>query len=603
MNIRNFFVFGLILAFLLALSGCQSNNSDAPVSSTGGATTVIPDINSSNIRKSVVLPISTAALTLNGESVQISVRVFDSTNIPASDGNVKIAYPDDAVTGRDVGSFDKLSSTVINGVASFIYTAPAKLDLNTSDIKFGFYHDSDVADIKTYTFTISPESNQMVSNSYELYSSLESGSVSMNLNASKSISFRLNNDSNQSLPDKDISSISIVSLNPNIATLEDVTTGTIGNNITISNKNSITINARSNTLSGVAPLHVTAEFRDSNGDTKSIDKVFNIVVLSGPPSAMSLSYASTEQVPQRAKYIEKWVLTVTDKYNNLVNTNPVVSMGMMAGYAQSSAPTGNIANNLFFLPSVGNGTLSSVNNNFATAAPAFGNISQGNEYLVTFGNGYTYNASGKWDVFSNNSTDLGLVDTYSGVDTSGLGFAVGNNYRQDACQEGSEWVGNVYPAEQNSYTVNSTGSMVIDVEYDYYLTAKDVMLWVNLTGAQHSDESTVRIGEAKKITLRGSGLTSETYTFSSGFSGVVRLHVTLNGTTEFLRNANFGYSVVVTSDGASWAVSDDSMAHGITYCYGANNQNGESYVDINFISPTPLGGTVGLVNVLPATEF
>lgn len=278
-------------------------------------------------------------------------------------------------------------------------------------------------------------------------------------------------------------------------------------------------------------------------------------------------------------------------------------MGMMAGYAQSSAPTGNIANNLFFLPSVGNGTLSSVNNNFVTVASAFGNMSQGNEYLVTFGNGYTYNASGKWDIATINSTALGLTDEYKGENTSGLGFAVGSNYRQDACAEGVEWVGNVYPAEQNSYTVNSTGSMVINVEYDYYLTAKDVMLWVNLTGIQQSDKSMVRIGEAKKITLRGSGLTSETYAFSAGFSGVVRLHVTLNGTTELLRNANFGYSVVVTSDGAKWSVSDDSMAHGITYCYGANNQNGVSYVDINFSSPTPLSGTVGLVNVLSATEF
>ncbi len=145
--------------------------------------------------------------------------------------------------------------------------------------------------------------------------------------------------------------------------------------------------------------------------------------------------------------------------------------------------------------------------------------------------------------------------------------------------------------------------MRINVEYDYYLTAKDVMLWVNLTGAQHSDESTVRIGEAKKITLRGSGLTSETYAFSAGFSGVVRLHVTLNGTTEWLNNANFGYTVEVASDGADWAVSDDSMAHDITYCYGANNQNGASFVDIIFNTPTPLGGTVKLVNVLPATEF
>ncbi len=600
MNIRNFFLFGLFLAFFLVLSGCQSNNSDAPLSSTGDATTAIPDINSSDIRKSVVLPISTAVLTLNGEAVQISVRVFDSINIPSSEGNVKIAYPDDAITGRDIGSFDKLSSTVINGVASFTYTAPSKLDLNTSDIKFGFYHDSDVANIKTYTFSISPESNQTVSKNYALYSTLENSSVSMSLNTEKSITFYVNNDSNQSLLDSDISFINVVSLNPNIATLKDITTNNIGSNITFINKNSITINARSNTLSGVVPLHVTAEFRDSNGATKSIDKVFNIVVLSGPPSAMSLSYASTEQVPERAKYIEKWVLTVTDKYNNLVNTNPVVSMGMMAGYAQSSAPTGNVANNLYYLPSAGQGTLSNSFDNITTAIPAFGNVSQSNEYLVLFGNGYTYNASGKWDIHAVNTTTLNLVDDYKGSETHGLGFAIGNNYRQDACEEGVEWVGNVYPEEANNYIIDSTGSKRINVEYDYYLTAKDVMLWVNLTGAQHSDESTVRIGEARKITLRGSGLTSETFTFPGGYRGVVRLHVTLDGTKEWLKNANFFYAVSVDSIDVNWSVIDDSMANDITYCSG---QSGVSYVDINITDNSLTGGTVKLVNVSPIAEF
>lgn len=123
---------------------------------------------------------------------------------------------------------------------------------------------------------------------------------------------------------------------------------------------------------------------------------------------------------------------------------------------------------------------------------------------------------------------------------------------------------------------------------------------MNLTGAQHNDESSVRIGEAKKITLRGMGLTSETYAFSAGFKGVVRLHATLTGTTEFLKNANFGYSVLVESDDANWSVIDDSMAHGITYCSG---QVGYSYVDINFTDPTPNAGTVTLVNVLPSNEF
>jgi len=417
------------------------------------------------------------------------------------------------------------------------------------------------------------------------------------------VSYAVYDANNNQIENSAVKSITMTSLNPSLATLED-TTGNSGTTLTVKDKNNVTVNVLSNTKSGVVPIKVDATFTDVNSKEQNLTKVFNVIVLSGPPTAMSLSYAGTDSQVKKAdaKMVEKWVLTVTDKYNNLVNTNPAISMGMLAGYAKSSAAVNNDANYLYYLPSVGNGSLSAINNNFTSPAGAFGNVDQDNDYLVTFGNGYTYNASGKWDINTNSNSIVDLIDDYSGAETSGLGYAVGNNFRQDMCREGQEWVGNVYP-ESGSYILDGNGSMRLDVEYDYYLVGKDVVLWANLTGKQNSENKIVRLGEAKKIGLRGTGLTAESYDFSAGFQGTIKLKILINDTPVYLRNANFSYLVNVASDNANWSVTDTSMSHKIKYCYGDQNQSGQSYVDVTFSSPTPNAGTVTLTNVLPSSEF
>jgi hypothetical protein len=45
------------------------------------------------------------------------------------------------------------------------------------------------------------------------------------------------------------------------------------------------------------------------------------------------------------------------------------------------------------------------------------------------------------------------------------------------------------------------------------------------------------------------------------------------------------------------------MDHGITYCYGTDNQNGYAFVDVNFTDETPNEGSVSLTNVLIGSEF
>jgi hypothetical protein len=605
MQIFKLMLLGLLISFSFSLGGCQGTNSDvvADMNSTAPTIPTIPDTNTSSPVITVILPVSSSILTTNNEIVNISVRVFDSANNPYSTGTITKVNPSDVLAGRDVGTFDKISSTIVNGIATFVYTAPDRLDENTSNISFAFYHDSNSSNVKIYTMSIVPEANQTVLTNYTLETSNPTD-VTVGLESSKLLSYTVYDSNNNQLDNASLKSIKMTSLNPSLGILED-TAGNSGTTITILNKNNVTVNIKTNTKSGIVPLKVDATFNDINGDEQNLSKIFNVVVLSGPPSAMSLSYSSTDAISKKneAKMVEKWVLTVTDKYSNLVNTNPAVSMGMLAGYTKSTAAVSNPANYLFYLPSTGNGTLSGANDNFTAPASAFGNVDQTNEYLITFGNGYTYNASGKWDINTNSNTVLDLIDDYDGSDTSGLGYAVGNNYRQDACQEGVEWVANVYP-EANNYIVDGNGSLIVKVEYDYYLVGKDTMLWVNLTGSQNSDGSIVRLGEAKKITLRGSGLTGGIYSYAAGYTGTTRLLITISDTVEYYRNANFRSDITVTGDGTVWNISGTSMVQNITSCVDgvAIDTGGVAYVDVT-VTASPNAGEIKLTNVLPTNEF
>jgi len=600
MHILKVALLSLFLSFFLV--GCQGDNSDSTASdsnSNSGA----PVITSVGELPIVVLPTKTTELTVNSQAVNIEVRVFDKANNPYTTGSVKIIYPNDVQTGRDVGYFTS-SSVEVNsaGIANFSYTGPTDLNADKRPISFAFYHEDNPAQSEVFTFNLNPDTNQVILTDYTLVGSPKS--VVMGLEQTQALSYSVKDKDGNAIDDSAISSISVTLLNPALGLLLD-SNGNSGTNLIFQNLNNVSLNLQTNKISGLLPVKVHAEFQDANGNTQILERIFNVTVLSGPPTAISLSYAGTSQDETNAKFIESWVLTVTDKYNNRVNTNPSVSMGMLAGYAQSSDATDNSAGYLYYNPATAtnaaSGTISASGGSsggasFSSTNSPFSNVDDVNQYLVTFGNAYTYDASGKWTIHTNAANLLDLVDDFNGSSVSGLGFAVGNNFRQDKCDFGNEWVGNVYPTN-GSNIVSATGSMLISVEYDYYLVGKDVMLWTNLIG--QSNGKTVKIGEAKKITLRGEGLTGESYTYAKGFTGTVRLDVHIDKTVEYYRNANFSYHITVTGDGTTWNIAGTSMDAGITSCA----HSGVGYVDVNITSSPENGGTITLSDVVPTNEF
>jgi hypothetical protein len=149
--------------------------------------------------------------------------------------------------------------------------------------------------------------------------------------------------------------------------------------------------------------------------------------------------------------------------------------------------------------------------------------------------------------------------------------------------------------------------MIIKVEYAYSLVGKSTMLWTNLLGNHNG--TTVRIGEAKKVTLRGLGIESAEVTLSKDYNGTVSLPVTITGTVEALRNANFSYALktdtnTVINNIVATSMSDiyDCDLNTTTAIGSVVYHGGQAYVDVNVTAGTA-GGTIQLVNTILYNEF
>ena len=457
-------------------------------------------------------------LTQNSQNVQMEVQVFEQgTNTPYTSGNVKVSLPNEVLTGTDVGSFSEYTVLVgTNGKAVFNYTGPQDIQslVNNGDLNatFKFFHEENPIQQEIITVIYDLQAGYIPAN-YVLTTSSSDGKQTMGLDLLKSFTLYLKDDQGTLVDDVDINEINITSKNILIGKLIDANNGGINEaNLTFTGTdaiNSKSFSVQTYRLSGLLPIEITVNFTDPNGDTKTITTIMNIVVLSGPPTALSISYAGVEVNATTAKYIEKFAVTVTDAYNNPVNTQPYLSTGAIVEYAvdgsNGNANRTTISARLWHGINDPRGTLSPLGGKakLETTSNIFDYVDINNDRLVVFGSGFAYEAFGKWDISSDAPTLLELKDNYFGATRTDVLFAVGHNNRQDLCAvDARQYVGNM---KSSNYQLDKNGHVFIEFEYDYHLTGKDIMVWVNLTGFQADNGNTGRIGDAKKHTLRGAG--------------------------------------------------------------------------------------------------
>ena len=608
----------LLFVFALVISGCGSDNSDTPVASGGTGTTTgtIPDITDvsdvSDLNASlitVLLPVSLKTVTLNSEQISIEVKVFDGANNPYSDGEIKIVFPNDVRDGRDIGSFQDLNASLTNGLATFYYTAPKKLSDNTNNIVFGFYHSANPSEVKQYTISIEPEANQTTLTTYSIKSSLVSGSLTMGLESDKIVSFYVVDDFGTQLEATSITSITMTLSNTALADIEYK--GTIyPTTVTMNDddKNSLSVNIESFTKSGIIPIDVSATFINADGNSETITGIFNLIILSGPPTAMSIAYEGTSHDEDNAKFQEKMVITVTDKYFNRVNTNPAVTVAMITGYAQETAGNTKAAldSRIFFettdaKAATMNPSSNAVAPNTLTSTANFSNVDLANDILLTYGNGYTNSVSGKWDMNAIGVNEITLDDTIPGAsNVPNIGFVIGHNYRQDTCRDGQEWVGYV---ELESDTLDDNGIAKAIINYDYYLTGKTIALGVDLVGYTADTNTTSKFGEMRKHTLRSTGMTAVPASYSipkSTIGATMTFSFEIDDTGEWLRNANPGYTIIFNDN--TYNISSVNTTT-ISECVGGGTDGGVVYVTVTASTTGDGAGSIALERITVGNEF
>jgi hypothetical protein len=326
--------------------------------------------------------------------------------------------------------------------------------------------------------------------------------------------------------DFEITKIEVLTENAVLIKILDNETGEAKNSLLLENKNNSSFTLVSKKLSGIAPIRVDVDFIDTNKKAKSLSTLISIPVKSGPPSAISISYVSTGHDESRAKYEEKFAVSVTDEYGNRVNTKPYISLGAIVGYAvdgrESSSVESEQTRRLYYgqsdiESSIANGTVNplgdSISNttNFEDTTGGRSNVFKwvnaegaNSDKLVVFGKGKNYEAMGKWDFSKLNDNTLTLEDDYFGQFRSNLSYAIGRNYYQDQCTDDSrEWLGTT---DSESYQLDDEGTVIVSYKYDYHLMGKDALVWVNLNGYQSDTQKTTRLGEVTKHTLFGQGL-------------------------------------------------------------------------------------------------
>ncbi|NPB03510.1 MAG: hypothetical protein GXO39_03725 [Thermotogae bacterium] len=576
-------------------------------------------VNDETPRPVVVIPqaIREINLTSNAQPVEMNIQVFEeNNNNPYTTGSVKVKLPDEVLEGVDVGRFESYEVAVgSDGIARFRYLGPQNLksliDQGRLGATFKFYHVDNLTSYGEVKVNYRPQDDYVPAN-YLLETVSADGNYTMGLNSEKTFSLMLKDDQGTLVPDSQILEINISTKNFTVGKLVEPNSATETVSLSFSGSEAVnnkSFSLRTDKISGLVPVEISVRFIDANGEEQELPPiVMNVTVFSGPPTAISISYVGSRQDPDHAKFIDIFDVTVTDAYNNPVNTKPYIATGGMVEYAvdgnrSNDGERNALSPRLWYGVDGETGTLEKIGTEEArfvtNLANVFRYVDLYNDKLVLFGRGYVYEALGKWDITSLDGENniLNLLDNYYGETRSGLGFAVGHNNRQDLCSDdGREYVGNM---RSSTYQVDSNGHVLVEFEYDYFLHGKDVMIWVNLTGFQADDNHMGRIGEAMKHTLRGMGLESVgSCTVAPGETKLCRFLIAQTGTSEFYPYGHFGASIVSNGTCTVLQIVDWSNFYDARDC-----RNGAGFIDLNVTNTGTVDCSVQLDRLMVSPEF
>jgi hypothetical protein len=142
---------------------------------------------------------------------------------------------------------------------------------------------------------------------------------------------------------------------------------------------------------------------------------------------------------------------------------------------------------------------------FEASSTVFDNIDVNRDYLYVFGQIDDYEALGKWDIdsyeSSHTNTTLALSEAFNGENHENLGFALGHNYLIDpGSSASSEWQVKI-DSTDGKYQLDAEGKAFVTLKFPTYLIGKRTGLAVNFLGKTPETGKILRSGEVTFRTL------------------------------------------------------------------------------------------------------
>ncbi len=299
-----------------------------------------------------------------------------------------------------------------------------------------------------------------------------------------------NSSSNKNVQADRIHTMTIKSSDPSKVKLIDPNNynndhGTPQSELTFKNENERVFYIQTYNTSGLANFDVYINYTNNRGEIYDIERRTSVVILSGEPTAFSINDTGVTYDGNTKWFTQKFLISASDKYNNIVNTPSKINISAMADFRDKDGKGDRILYGKF--SSIKGELIADKDNHtasFKVNKEIFKNINTDRDFLILFGDATRSEALGKWDIdpYTPLKEQLKLQNAYYGNSYNELGFAIGHNYINEICSsESKEWELQI-DSEDGTYQLDNEGKTYVTLKFPSYMLGKKIALSVNFSG-------------------------------------------------------------------------------------------------------------------------
>jgi len=515
-----------------SLSGEQSLNGTTNTTPFNTKNTTIPNslISSENLNN-LKLEVLDKRIDMNETSIlkPIRLRVIKG-KVGAKNKKIKL------MTAISSGSMHaNVVETDTSGDAIFNYTSPAIMVDENMTVKFCLEEDLAVCDTMTIILTTSkivPPIDLIDDINYLITFKPKGGANNLQVGSrNNAIVSLIDKDTQKAIPSNRIKSITVSSKDTSVLKLTPEGGGEPSGSLNIKNRNDIAVLLTADERNaGLAIIQVIIEYTNRNGVPRTRGQLFAVSVLSGPATAFTINSTGISYDAVEQWFSHGYKITAVDKYGNKINTKSTISVSVMAGYSKDN--NGERMTYGKYNVSKASGILKPVSGKASlelVGLSPFDSIDQDRDFVAVFGDVKTYEANGKWDIESiDSSNTLSLRNKYYGGEYKNLGIAVGHNYRQELCSETYAESTVIVDSSNGKYQLDEHGEAKVNIKFPPYMVGKKVLMLVNSISFNPTTGKTLRAGEVKSIALNSfQGIKGTTISVKKGTNKSVRLSGTI----------------------------------------------------------------------------